>query len=82
MIRTENSPKHIHRGGTGVTNFDWRQQPLYEQAIKQFGDKDLSVGVPMAFVPGCGLLALHASSGKFPENMSDFWQIFEALRDA
>lgn len=74
------SAKHIHDGGTGITNFDSHQQALYERAIKKFGGGELYIGVPIKFEPGCGMQALHSSSGRFPNGITRFWKIFEELR--
>lgn len=76
---------HIHRGGTAITNFSISDVGVYEEAILRYGKGDLIVGQPMPSMSGVDLsgtcLALHSKTpGKFPEGISEFWSIFDALR--
>lgn len=79
------SVKHIHRGGTAITNFSIPQTGIYAEAILRYGKGDLVIGAPMPSMSGEDLsgicLALHSTTpGKFPEDMSEFWSIFDPLR--
>lgn len=77
--------KHIHQGGTAITNFGIEQRPIYEVALKFYGKDDLVIGAPMPSMYGHDLfapcLALHSTTaGQFPEGISDFWAIFTPIR--
>ena len=72
--------KHIHDGGTCITNFHSKQRFQYERAILEFGCPELSCGLPMLPLrPGEGCMGLHSSTGNFPSHITEFWRIFERL---
>jgi hypothetical protein len=76
---------HIHRGGTGITNFRIEQRPVYEEALKRHGVDEFTIGEPMRSLVGQDLsrtcLALRSKRlGRFPESISDFWGVLEKVR--
>ncbi len=63
-------PDHFTNGGTGITKFQARDLPLYEQAIKQHRDM---------FLRGN---ELHCNRPVLPEGLSPFWETFKKLKNA
>jgi len=70
---------HFLDGGTGVTNFEMKELPIYEEACKLFGNPLVKVGPPirpLAHRPQ-DYRALHVFWGT--GDLSAFWRIFERL---
>ncbi len=72
---------HLDEGGTGVTNFDPKEGPLYREAICRYGDSRLAV-LEADFMDHSytGLWSLHQIGGGAWEVLPDFWPVFDALR--
>lgn len=69
-------------GGTGVTNFDIREMPLYRAALLESGRADLvlcSVGYPTPWVSGLqrGDGSLHRIGQR---SMKSYWDIFHRIK--
>jgi hypothetical protein len=70
---------HWTSGGTGITNFDPKDWPIYQKAIEEYGDKRLFLsrkGMP----PAIWLCSLHDLGGR--RNLSDFWKVFDSARQS
>jgi len=77
--------KHWTDGGTGVTNFEENEMPLYEKAIKRFGDTELVVSdkpieakVPYKILLKMKLCSFH--NLKENHDLSDFWKVFKQVK--
>ena len=68
----------------GLTNFDASERPIYEEAIRRYGDDSLYIGVAMppmgSHVPLAGDLALRRDRSIKTGDLSPFWRIFEQVR--
>lgn len=80
--------KHVHDGGTFVTNFDIKDLPLYEAAISFYEREADRVGFPKRTLilvdrpswrmPRSEGGSLHYVGDDF--NLSHFWLVFDAIR--
>jgi hypothetical protein len=72
---------HFSNGGTGLTNFDKEELPLYEAAIAECGDPDFFISdEPMPGTPLRNSYSLHYKGSK--EKLKYFWDIFYKLKKA
>jgi hypothetical protein len=73
--------KHWVHGGTVVTNFDEEDRPLYEAAIKEYGDADLFISdTPMPPKTwGASLHDLRGVKGR-KGGLGAFWRVFDELK--
>lgn len=81
-MRVNIKAEHFGCGGSGVTNFDVKQFPLYEEAVRRFGNPLLVVSQHPMPVHGRyydSMGSLHWL-GLQRRDLSDFWQIFEAVK--
>lgn len=82
--------RHWSEGGTGVTNFDKPNLPIYLEAIRRYGDRNLIV-VPAPFIPS-HFATLPASETAYLKekyfslhrfhrvgDLGAFWRIFESV---
>ena len=74
-------------GGTGITNFPPEDLPVYEEAIKQYGDSTLFVmNKPMAGYEKVskGYCSFHQeNTDKLKENngcLQKFWDLFDKIQ--
>lgn len=80
--------KHWTHGGTGITNFDKPVRPIYEAAIKEYGDPSLLVvDKPFPGMNGCYNAWMEAKMHSLHRvgrggDLSGFWRVFEALKAA
>ena len=72
---------HWSDGGTGITNFEADEWPVYLQAVKEYGDKDLIlVSNPMPPMRNNGAGALHRMNRPFNSDLSAFWEIHRRIQ--
>jgi hypothetical protein len=72
-------PGHWTNGGTGVTNFERGQVHLYERALREHGDKDLSIHYkPFGSSTIKSDYSLHCSTGY--KDFSPFWAVFNRIQ--
>jgi hypothetical protein len=67
-------------GGTGITNFDPKELPLYEAALEETKDEDLIL-VSRPFGRFCipSDYSLHFKRGR-EKDLSDFWKVFDRIQ--
>lgn len=71
--------KHFREGGTGITNLDDADRPLFRAAINVYGDPTLVISdQPMP--PMETGISLHQLRPH--RDLEDFWRVVEYLRDA
>lgn len=77
----EKEMKHWGEGGLGITNFDIEELPLYEDAIKLYGDPTLFISENI-MVPECFLIPENERCLCCTEwkDLSAFWRIFDKLK--
>lgn len=68
---------HHQERGTGVTNFYKENLPIYEEAVKQFGDPLLVIS-KQPLHPAVGFYSLHYLSFEM-KDLSKFWEIYYFL---
>jgi hypothetical protein len=67
--------------GDALTNFDVRQKPIYEEAIKRYGDAMFYIGEPITWKsrqPPYECLALRYRGPR--GDLSEFWRAFERVK--
>jgi hypothetical protein len=74
---------HWTRGGTGVTNFDIKELPVYEEAVRQFNDPNMVISYK-ALPPldhNSNYCSLHYTTlSGFGIDLSPFWSLFTQLK--
>lgn len=77
--------KHWTEGGTGVTNTDADQLPIYQEAVRRYGNRNghQLVMSDLSMSPKCGGLSLHDLSfldRTRKGSLDEFWAIFDRVR--
>lgn len=67
--------KPVGDGGTWVTNFSMDKEPIYIEALEEYGKASLKIG-PSSH-PGVG--SLHYFGGLPGFSLSDFWAIYDRI---
>ena len=72
--------EHWIAGGTGVTNFDQKDEHIYVKAIEEYGDESLVlISKPIGKYPIKRDHSFHCL--KMPKDLSDFWDIFHRIQN-
>ena len=77
--------QHFREGGTAVTNFPPKDRPIYEEAIKRYGDPNIQIkDTPFGYHYFEGDFSLHNFGPSFidgGEGLGQFWRIFEQVKE-
>lgn len=65
-----------------LTNFFSNQLPLYERAIKEFGDDTLYISDKAYHSNGFKMEGVYSLRTTVHKDRSDFWNLFDSLRDS
>ena len=71
--------RHWRKGGTGITNFDKKEKPIYEKAISEYGDDNFFIlDRPITGITGLSsYCSLHCKEKM--QTFSPFWRTFDRV---
>ena len=65
-----------------ITNFDKSEEPIYREAVKRFGKKELYID-RNAYIGGYNRIkddSMSALRCKVPMDLTEFWKIFDEIK--